>query len=82
MAGWGLLGLNRGTNRLHEVQLTVQRDSRCSNRFTFYDSQTQICVGNPMQRKSAFLVRPWASANTACHRGLGRLGSRNKLQPH
>ncbi|XP_044085959.1 cathepsin G-like [Neovison vison] len=55
VAGWGLLGLNRGTNRLHEVQLTVQSDSRCSNRFTFYDSRTQICVGNPMQRKSAFL---------------------------
>ncbi|XP_034504522.1 cathepsin G-like isoform X2 [Ailuropoda melanoleuca] len=55
VAGWGLLGLNRRTNKLHEVQLTVQRDSRCSNRFRFYDSQTQICVGNPGQRKSAFM---------------------------
>lgn len=82
VAGWGLLGLNRRTNKLHEVQLTVQRDSRCSNRFRFYDSQTQICVGNPGQRKSAFMVRPRAAASTARHRGRGRLGSRNKFYPH
>ncbi|XP_077934859.1 cathepsin G-like isoform X2 [Halichoerus grypus] len=55
VAGWGLLGLNKRTNRLHQVKLTVQSDSRCSNRFSFYNSQTQICVGNPRKRKSAFL---------------------------
>ncbi|XP_021551364.1 cathepsin G-like [Neomonachus schauinslandi] len=55
VAGWGLLGLNKRTNRLHQVQLTVQSDSRCSNRFGFYNSQTQICVGDPRKRKSAFL---------------------------
>lgn len=82
VAGWGLLGLNRRTNKLHEVQLTVQRDSRCSNRFRFYDSQTQICVGNPGQRKSAFMVRLRAAASTARHRGRGRLGSGNKFCPH
>lgn len=82
VAGWGLLGLNKRTNRLHQVKLTVQSDSRCSNRFSFYNSQTQICVGNPRKRKSAFLVRPWASvADTARHGGLGRLGSRRKLYP-
>ncbi|XP_025774631.1 cathepsin G-like [Puma concolor] len=55
VAGWGLVSLSRSTNRLHEVQLTVQRDSRCRNRFSFYTGQTQICVGNPSSRKSAFL---------------------------
>lgn len=64
VAGWGMLSLNRITSRLHEVQLTVQRDRRCRNRFNFYNSQIQICVGNPRSRKSAFVVRPWASVNT------------------
>uniref|UniRef100_A0A673U1G5 Peptidase S1 domain-containing protein n=1 Tax=Suricata suricatta TaxID=37032 RepID=A0A673U1G5_SURSU len=54
-AGWGLLSLSRSTNRLHEVQLTVQRDTRCLDRFRFYTDETQICVGNPRSRKSAFL---------------------------
>ena len=72
VAGWGLVSLSRSTNRLHEVQLTVQRDSRCRDRFSFYTGQTQICVGNPSSRKSAFLVRPWASANTACQAGRSK----------
>uniref|UniRef100_A0A8C0QKF1 Granzyme B n=1 Tax=Canis lupus familiaris TaxID=9615 RepID=A0A8C0QKF1_CANLF len=55
VAGWGRLGLNRRTNKLHEVQLTVQNNSRCSRRFNFFNGQTQICVGNPRAGKSAFL---------------------------
>nr|XP_055165031.1 cathepsin G [Nyctereutes procyonoides] len=54
VAGWGLLGLNRRTNKLHEVQLTVQNNSRCSRRFSFFNGQTQICVGSPRAQKSAF----------------------------
>ena len=60
VVGWGLVGLNRRTNKLHEVQLTVQNNSRCSRRFNFFNGQTQICVGNPRAGKSAFLVRPRA----------------------
>ncbi|XP_032479104.1 uncharacterized protein LOC116749160 isoform X2 [Phocoena sinus] len=56
VAGWGLLGLNRGTDVLQDVQLTVQRNGECSRRFMFYTGQTQICVGDPRERKSAFLV--------------------------
>lgn len=57
VAGWGRVSQSRGTNVLQEVQLTVQTDRKCANRFQFYDSQTQICVGNPRERKSAFRVR-------------------------
>ncbi|XP_029095264.1 cathepsin G-like isoform X1 [Monodon monoceros] len=56
VAGWGLLGLNRRTDVLQDVQLAVQRNGECSRRFVFYTGQTQICVGDPRERKSAFLV--------------------------
>ncbi|XP_057642177.1 cathepsin G-like [Chionomys nivalis] len=54
VAGWGLVSRNMRTDVLQEVQLRVQRDQKCSNRFNIYNSQTQICVGNPRERKSAF----------------------------
>ncbi|KAK7795735.1 hypothetical protein U0070_023168 [Myodes glareolus] len=54
VAGWGRVSRNMGTNVLQEVQLRVQRDQKCSDRFNTYNSQTQICVGNPRERKSAF----------------------------
>lgn len=54
VAGWGLVSQRRGTNVLQEVKLRVQTDQTCANRFQFYNSQTQICVGNPRERKSAF----------------------------
>ena len=58
VAGWGLIGLNTRTDTLQCVQLRVQRDRVCRRRFMFYNGRTQICVGDPRQRKSAFLVRP------------------------
>ncbi|XP_060023988.1 cathepsin G-like isoform X1 [Lagenorhynchus albirostris] len=54
VAGWGRLGLNRRTDTLQDVQVTVQRNEECSRRFMFYTGQTQICVGDPRERKSAF----------------------------
>lgn len=56
-AGWGLTGLNTRADALQYVQLRVQRDRVCSRRFMSYDGRTQICVGDPRQRKSAFQVR-------------------------
>ncbi|XP_004609718.2 cathepsin G [Sorex araneus] len=53
-AGWGLIGLNRRTQTLQEVRLRVQRDEPCTRRFRFYNGLTQICVGDPTERKSAF----------------------------
>ncbi|XP_055411862.1 cathepsin G-like [Bubalus kerabau] len=55
VAGWGLIGLNTRTDTLQCVQLRVQRDRVCRRRFMFYNGRTQICVGDPRQRKSAFL---------------------------
>ncbi|XP_012589474.1 PREDICTED: cathepsin G-like [Condylura cristata] len=53
-AGWGLVGLNRATQKLQEVQLRVQQDQECRRRFSTYDSRTQICVGSSRERKSVF----------------------------
>ncbi|XP_004421219.1 PREDICTED: cathepsin G-like [Ceratotherium simum simum] len=55
VAGWGLVGLDGRTDTLQDVRLRVQRDQECSNRFNFYTHRTQICVGNPRERKSPFL---------------------------
>ncbi|XP_059954176.1 cathepsin G-like [Mesoplodon densirostris] len=55
VAGWGLLGLNRTTDTLQDVRIRVQRGEECSRRFMFYTDRTQICVGDPRERKSAFL---------------------------
>ena len=57
VAGWGLTGLNRRAVMLQEVQLTVQRDGECRSRVDFYTGQKQICVGDPREGKSTFLVR-------------------------
>ncbi|XP_012880808.1 PREDICTED: cathepsin G-like [Dipodomys ordii] len=54
VAGWGQVSLTQRTNVLQEVMLRVQRDQKCSSRFSTYTSQTQLCVGNPRERKSAF----------------------------
>ncbi|XP_067595101.1 cathepsin G-like [Pseudorca crassidens] len=55
VAGWGRLDLKRRTDTLQDVQLTVQRNEECSRRFMVYTGQTQICVGDPRERKSTFL---------------------------
>ncbi|XP_059954178.1 cathepsin G-like [Mesoplodon densirostris] len=55
VAGWGLLGLNRTTDTLQDVQLTVQRNVECYSRFDFYTGKRQICVGDQRERKSTFL---------------------------
>ncbi|MEJ1280334.1 cathepsin G [Cricetulus griseus] len=65
VAGWGLVSQNRRTNVLQEVRLRVQRDRRCSDRFDTYNSQTQICVGNPRERKSAFRLERQAQLSKA-----------------
>ncbi|KAM5239789.1 cathepsin G-like [Hipposideros larvatus] len=53
-AGWGRVTLNRRTDTLQDVQLTVQRNEACSSRFQGYNGQRQICVGDRRQRKTTF----------------------------
>uniref|UniRef100_A0A8C0I0Z0 Peptidase S1 domain-containing protein n=1 Tax=Balaenoptera musculus TaxID=9771 RepID=A0A8C0I0Z0_BALMU len=55
VAGWGLVGLDRRTDTLQDVWIRVQRGEECSRLFMFYTDRTQICVGDPRERKSAFL---------------------------
>ncbi|XP_012502765.1 PREDICTED: cathepsin G [Propithecus coquereli] len=54
VAGWGLVSKNRRADTLQEVQLRVQQDQQCRQLFQFYTAQTQICVGDRRERKSAF----------------------------
>nr|XP_058914467.1 cathepsin G-like [Kogia breviceps] len=56
VAGWGLVGLNRRTDTLQDVWISVQRGEECRRRFMLYTRRTQICVGDPREGKSAFLV--------------------------
>ncbi|XP_062946180.1 cathepsin G [Cynocephalus volans] len=82
VAGWGLVNLSRRTDRLREVQLRVQRDQKCSSHFNFYNGQTQICVGDPRERKSAFKGDsggPLLCNNVA--QGIVSYGNRNAVPP-
>ncbi|XP_004647545.1 cathepsin G [Octodon degus] len=54
VTGWGWISLNRWSDKLQEVQLRVQSDQKCTRRFPSYCSRTQICVGDPKQKKAAF----------------------------
>ncbi|MXQ85665.1 hypothetical protein E5288_WYG001334 [Bos mutus] len=80
VAGWGLIGLNMRTDTLQCVQLRVQRDRVCRRRFMLYYGRTQICVGDPRQRKSAFLkVHPGLSLDEF---GCAIKGLRMQLLKH
>ncbi|XP_036306457.1 cathepsin G [Pipistrellus kuhlii] len=82
VAGWGLISQNRRTDTLQDVQLRVQRDQECSRRFGPFNGQTQICVGNRRERKSAFLGDsggPMVCNNVA--QGIVSYGSNNGTPP-
>ncbi|ELK17045.1 cathepsin G [Pteropus alecto] len=55
VAGWGLVSLKGRTDTLRDVRLKVQRDQECSRRFRAYTGQTEICVGDRREKKSAFM---------------------------
>ncbi|XP_012368786.1 granzyme B-like [Octodon degus] len=55
VAGWGLLDLNgKFPNTLQEVEMTVQKDEECKKHFHNYDSETQICAGDPDTEKGSY----------------------------
>ncbi|XP_023561074.1 granzyme B-like isoform X2 [Octodon degus] len=54
VAGWGMLAPGRSTNILQEVEMTVQKDEECEDRYSSYDRATQICVGDPRIQKASF----------------------------
>uniref|UniRef100_A0A8C5ZH56 Granzyme B-like n=1 Tax=Marmota marmota marmota TaxID=9994 RepID=A0A8C5ZH56_MARMA len=64
LAGWGHIGQNISTTKLHEVQLEIQKDEECLSHFkSIYDSTTQICVGNPKEKKNCLQVSSPALAS-------------------
>ncbi|CAK7315859.1 granzyme B-like [Vulpes vulpes] len=57
VAGWGQIEakIRRYPDTLQEVSLEVQKDSECEFLLPkYYDSTTQLCVGNPKETKSSF----------------------------
>ncbi|XP_014695462.2 granzyme B-like [Equus asinus] len=55
VAGWGRVTPNgRRSDTLQEVELTVQQDRVCKSYLPNYNSNTQLCVGDPKERKSSF----------------------------
>uniref|UniRef100_A0A8C4M8I7 Peptidase S1 domain-containing protein n=1 Tax=Equus asinus asinus TaxID=83772 RepID=A0A8C4M8I7_EQUAS len=55
VAGWGRVTPNgRESDTLQEVELTVQQDRVCESYLRNYNSNTQLCVGDPKERKSSF----------------------------
>ncbi|XP_076705412.1 cathepsin G-like [Callospermophilus lateralis] len=82
VTGWGLVNQNTLASRLQEVQLRVQRGQVCSQRFAFYAENTQICVGNPRERKNAF--RGDSGGPLVCNnvaQGIVSYGERNGTPP-
>ncbi|XP_077626403.1 granzyme B-like [Crocuta crocuta] len=55
VAGWGQVAMKRYPDTLQEVELIVQEDQECKSRFpNYYNHNTQLCVGDPMEKKSSF----------------------------
>uniref|UniRef100_A0A8C4M178 Peptidase S1 domain-containing protein n=1 Tax=Equus asinus TaxID=9793 RepID=A0A8C4M178_EQUAS len=55
VAGWGRVTPNgTGSDTLQEVELTVQQDRVCESYLRNYNSNTQLCVGDPKEEKSSF----------------------------
>ena len=59
VAGWGkVTPMGSFSDTLQEVELTVQQDrKRESYLHNYHNSTTQLCVGNPKEKKSSFTVR-------------------------
>ena len=58
VAGWGKVSIDTLATTLQEVELTVQQDQECKFYFSNnYNSTTQLCVGDPKEKKSSFQVR-------------------------
>lgn len=56
VAGWGRTGVREpASDTLREVQLRLMDASTCRS-YLFYNSNLQICVGDPRKTKSAYEV--------------------------
>lgn len=84
VAGWGLLHVNGSTaNKLQEVELEVQTDEKCKSHYEVYNTDTQICVGNPRMRKNAMYVSntPLCMQSPGHSQAVGMGSSGNEPRP-
>ncbi|KAG3261026.1 granzyme B-like [Ictidomys tridecemlineatus] len=55
VAGWGRVAKSgKPSNTLQEVELTLQEDQVCKNHFRNYNSNIEICVGDPKKKNASF----------------------------
>uniref|UniRef100_A0A8C4MTM6 Peptidase S1 domain-containing protein n=1 Tax=Equus asinus asinus TaxID=83772 RepID=A0A8C4MTM6_EQUAS len=55
VAGWGSVApFGRASDTLQEVELTVQQDWECEFLWHNYNKTTQLCVGDPKEKKSSY----------------------------
>ncbi|XP_003502093.1 mast cell protease 8-like [Cricetulus griseus] len=52
VAGWGKLAGCTLPDKLQEVKLEVQESDVCRKMYKSYDNSTQLCVGNPKEKKA------------------------------
>ncbi|XP_075387426.1 chymase [Tenrec ecaudatus] len=54
VAGWGMTGVNKpASDTLQEVKQRLMDPQACEH-YSHFDHNSQLCVGNPRKRKSAF----------------------------
>ncbi|XP_006890052.1 PREDICTED: granzyme H-like [Elephantulus edwardii] len=55
VAGWGQTSLNKGTSKLHEVDLIMQEDQECKCFYPkHYNNTSQLCAGDPKKKMASF----------------------------
>ncbi|XP_003464818.2 granzyme B-like [Cavia porcellus] len=83
VAGWGRLSpRGRPARTLQEVEMVVQMDKKCEDRFKNYDRATEICVGDPKIKNASFKGDsggPLVCNNVA--QGIVSYGAKNGTPP-
>ena len=80
VAGWGRLGVNMSCpKKLKEVELEVQRAEKCTSRYRYYNTTTQICAGDSRESKSSFKMSSPVSSMQSL--GLWIRGHEKELCP-
>lgn len=72
VAGWGQMATGRYPDTLQEVELIMQEDQECKSRFpNYYNHKTQLCVGDPKEKKSSFQVSNGSKRSAPPEGGIG-----------
>ncbi|XP_019490557.1 PREDICTED: duodenase-1-like, partial [Hipposideros armiger] len=55
VAGWGRLDVyTKGDGKLHEAELEIQANNKCTSRYPHYNSTIQMCVGDPKKIQTSY----------------------------